>query len=342
MKRVLPSGYPLFILLLGFSSCVSLPRGTFIDSGPSTPDYSLEQNWAALPMKKDSADAVPISTWTDQQTTSPVDVFFVHPTTYTGKSGQHDWNARLDDARLNARTDRTTIRYQASLFNGAGRVYAPRYRQAHLDCFFTKQKKEDATKALNLAYADVVAAFHYYLSHYNAGRPFIIAGHSQGTLHAARLIKEEIEGTPLQKQFIVAYLPGMPVKADYFKSINPCTTPEQTGCFCSWRTFRSGYVPKKYHRDDENIVVTNPVTWKQDETTSGKQQQLGAVLRDFCHVMPALISTQVYEDLLWVNKPKFKWSFLFMTKNYHIADYNLFYADVRRNAQDRVKAFLGQ
>jgi hypothetical protein len=336
------TGRLLFFVLL-LSSCSAVPRGHFIPPDGAGPDYSLEKNWAALPMLKDSADAVPLSQWKDEQSSSGVDVFFIHPTTYTGHhAGQHDWNASLDDKKLNQRTDETTIRYQASLFNGAGRIYAPRYRQAHLHCFYEAQKKEDAAEALALAYADVKSAFAYYLQYYNQGRPFIISAHSQGTLHAAHLIKDEIENQPLQKLLVAAYLPGMPVKTDYFKSIQPCHTPEETGCYCTWRTFREGYVPEKYHLKDQHIVVTNPVTWTDSLTFSEKKDQVGAVLRDFHKVVPALVETQIHDDLLWVSKPHFPGSFLFMTKNYHIADYNFFYADVRQNAQQRVKAYLNK
>ena len=330
----------LLFFLLVLSSCSAVPRGHFVTTHTLDPDYKLAANWAALPTTKDSADAVPMATWKDQQATSPVDVFFVHPTTYVGHAGQHDWNAPLDDEKLNLHTDETTIRYQASLFNGAGRIYAPRYRQAHLHCFYEHKKNKDADEALDLAYEDVKSAFHYYMEHYNQGRPFIIAAHSQGTLHAAHLIKEEIENKPAQQQLIAAYLPGMPVRADYFKSIQPCHTPDETGCFCTWRTFRKGYVPKKYHQEGQDIVVTNPVTWNDSKPVSEKQEQLGGVLRDFHKVWPGLVETQIHDDLLWINKPKFPGSFFFMTKNYHIADYNFFYADVRQNAETRVNAYL--
>ena len=65
-------------------------------------------------------------------------------------------------------------------------------------------------------------------------------------------------------------------------------------------------------------------------------------MKDFKKVYPGLVETCVHEDLLWVNKPKFPGSFLLTTKNYHIADYNFFYADIRHNAQVRVNAFLGK
>ncbi|HQW03826.1 MAG TPA: DUF3089 domain-containing protein, partial [Saprospiraceae bacterium] len=316
------------------------PKGGFADAIPDAPDYKDVHNWAALPTLHDSADCVPITTWADEQPDARVDVFFIHPTTYTGKSGQNQWNASLSDTKLNQQTDAYPIKYQASIFNGAGKVYAPRYRQAHLNCFFTK-KTSDASHALELAYVDVKAAFQYYLEHYNQGRPFIIASHSQGTFHAKQLLRDFVDGTPLQDQFVVAYLAGLTVPSDLFENIKPCTTPDETDCFCSWRTFKEGYIPKKLHFADTNIVVTNPVTWDAAIPSCDQGDQLGGVLRDFEKIYPHLVCTSIHEDLLWVTKPKFPGSFLLTTKNYHIADYNFFYADVRKNAQDRVKAFLG-
>ncbi|MEO5905256.1 MAG: DUF3089 domain-containing protein [Saprospiraceae bacterium] len=329
-----------FISIVFFGSCSSVPNGSFIEGCIACPDYAQAKYWAALPTIKDSADAVPLAEWNDEQASSPADVFFIHPTTYTGKSGQDQWNADVNDEKVNHRTDKYPIRYQASIFNGAGKVYAPRYRQAHLNCFYTMDKKEGALKALDLAYEDVSNAFQYYLEHYNNGRPFIIASHSQGTYHASRLIKEKIEGTGLQERMVVAYLPGLPVPSDYFKSLKPCLDEDDTGCFCSWRTVREGALPSKMHFPEKNIVVTNPVTWKTIEEPVTKEKQMGAVLRDFNTVIPQLVSAQVYEDFLWVSKPRFPGSFLLMTKNYHIADYNFFYADIRHNAQVRIQAYM--
>jgi hypothetical protein len=329
------------ILFLFFccTGCATVPKGSFGKDIPDAPDYSLEKNWAALPFRKDSADAVPLAEWKDVQAEAQVDIFYIHPTTYTGKPGEKKWNADLADSYLNQYTDRYPIRYQASVFNGSGKVYAPRYRQAHLNCFYTERTK-DAQKALELAYEDVKAAFQYYLDHYNNGRPFIIASHSQGTFHAKQLIRDFIDGKPLQHQFVVGYLVGLTVPADLYTSIKSCNNPEETGCFCSWRTIKEGFKPKKLHFPDSNIVVTNPVTWRQDQPSSTNEQQLGGVLRDFETLYPGLVHATVYKDLLWVNKPRFPGSFLLTTKNYHIADYNFFYADIRQNAQDRVKAYF--
>jgi hypothetical protein len=71
---------------------------------------------------------------------SLVDVFFLHPTTFTLNRKLENTNAGIDDAYINAKTDYSSILYQASVFNQQCRVFAPRYRQAHLASFFSKDK----------------------------------------------------------------------------------------------------------------------------------------------------------------------------------------------------------
>src|SRR5690606_1271412 len=152
-------------LILILSSCATLPRHALTGKDLVSPDYRQSSAWAALPDRPDSADVVAVEGWHDAQDTAAVDVFFIHPTSYTGKKGDRYWNAPLADAAVNLRTDKSTMKYQASLFNSVGRVYAPRYRQAHLHCFYSKDKAH-AEEALRLAYADVRSAFMYYLENF--------------------------------------------------------------------------------------------------------------------------------------------------------------------------------
>jgi hypothetical protein len=340
MIRTCYSSLTFLIYICVAASCVAIPKGHFTGDLSTAPDYSNKKYWAAHPEVKDSADAVPIPAWSDAQPGARADVFFIHPTSYIGKNGQKNWNPDIDDVKVNDDVDKAPIRYQATIFNGAGKIYAPRYRQAHLNTFFTKKRKADAKKALDLAYADVKNAFTYYLQNENNGRPFILAGHSQGSLHAMQLLHDVIDGTPYQKQLIVAYLPGWHIERNAFSTIKPCETPDETGCFTSWRTVKEGYLPEELHMPDKDILVTNPVTWKLDGKPSKKEAQLGGILRDFYTMRPALVSAWAHKDLLWVTKPDFPGSILLTIKNYHIADYNLFYADVRHNAQLRVKAYF--
>lgn len=304
-------------------------------------DYSNPDNWAALPEKADSADLVPGDMSKDLQDNAPVDVFFLYPTSYTKDMIKGSWNAPIDDILINEDTDSRSIKYQASLFNQVGKIYAPRYRQAHISAYFTKDTMA-ARQALDFAYQDVKAAFLYYLKHYNRGRPFIIASHSQGTTHAIRLIKEVIENTPLEKQLVVAYLAGMPVFKG-FLSIPICDTAVSTGCYCTWRTFRKGYIPE-YIKHEQPVAVTNPISWTTHEGMTPLDAHMGAVLFDFEKgIQPHIVQATVAGNVLWIKKPKVHGKARFIltfARNYHAGDYNLYYKDIQENAQLRVKEYL--
>ncbi len=332
-------GMTVMLLGLGLHACSVKPSLRMAEASQA-PDYSQEIAWAALPFRLDSADAIPSEQFVDRQATAPVDIFFLHPTTYTGRKGHNRWNAPIIDPALIKRTDKTTILHQASIFNGAGKVYAPRYRQAHLHAYYTKRHKAQVQRSFDLAYGDVRAAFEYYLEHYNEGRPIIIASHSQGAMHAARLLLEFFDGTPLHRQLVVAYLVGMPIKKDLYQQIGLCRSAEEIGCFCSWRSYRTGYYPRKWTYGDL-IAVTNPLSWTTQTEKVEKTENRGGVLRRFhSGIYPNLANAQVHQGMLWVDKPRFPGSFLLTTKNYHVADFNLFWVNVRNNAVLRSQAFL--
>jgi hypothetical protein len=332
---------PLLTLLLPLlQACGSRkPHGAFNpDAVPPAPAYADLRNWAAHPAKLDSADRN-CPDRPDLQEQADVDVFFLYPTTLTGsRRGEGFWNADVADAKLNVKTDRSSILYQASIFNGAGRVFAPRYRQAHIASFYGRDTAS-AAQALALAYADVQNAFRYYLENENQGRPFIIAGHSQGGLHGMYLLRDLIENTPLEKRFVAAYLAGWPIKNSFFRKIKPCTRPEETGCYCTWRTWERRYGRRKAFETD--VVCTNPLRWTTEPGQYvPKTENQGGVVRGFCNTLPELADAEVYKGILLCSKPKFPGSIFFIRKNYHIGDLNLYYMNVRNNARLRADAFF--
>jgi Protein of unknown function (DUF3089) len=318
-----------------FASCASV-RPYLTNSVPAPPDYAKKSAWAALPDMMDHADRTPDPNFKDVQADATVDVFFIHPTIYLAKK-EKNWNAAMEDAALNKQVDESTILFQASAFNGVGKIYAPRYRQAHYRCFFD-QDTSSSRQALDLAYSDVKAAFEYFLKNQNQNRPFIIAGHSQGTLHARRLLKEFIDGKPLKNRLVAAYLIGWPIRKDAFKTIPVCETPEMTGCFCSYRSYLHGYTPENVALGDE-IAITNPLTWKTDGLPADRSLNEGMIGRKFGPVLPQRADAHAVNGILWVHKPKFPGSFFFRKKNYHIADYNLFYVNIRNDAKRREGLF---
>ncbi|MDP5170573.1 MAG: DUF3089 domain-containing protein [Bacteroidia bacterium] len=318
-----------------FASCSDIkpPAAAFApDAVSAAPDYSQSDNWSCLPNKQDFADLSPESVLPQDQEDAPADVFFVHPTTFM-ESDQ--WNANLADTALNLATDARAIKHQASIFNRAGRVFAPRYRQMVYGGFKTEDL-ESKKKALELAYEDVKAAFEYYLEHWNNGRPIIIAGHSQGAFHARNLLKEYFDGKPLQEQLVAAYIPGWPVPTDFFAQIPACNSPEQTGCVASWCTFKDGYEPPSLDLYYQNAIVTNPLNWRSDGTPATKEEHKGFLMENYKKIYTQSVNARQHQGILWLTSP-FP---VVSLKNYHVADFNLFWVDVRDNAQLRVNTYV--
>lgn len=267
------------------------------------------------------------------------DVFFIHPTTFTAETDSN-WNASLSDAILKTKTENSTILYQASAFNQHARVFAPFYRQAHLRCFFTAEKFKAAI-AFEKAYSDVKKAFQYYLDHYNFGRPIIIASHSQGTIHAARILKDFFDGKKLQEQLVCAYVIGMPTPEHYFKTISSCADSSSTGCFVGWRTYKRGYTDTAYiAKENFKSVVTNPLSWTSDTLFHPSSENKGGVLKNFNKIKKGVVNTNIHGNVLWSSKPKFFGNIFLTKKNYHIADINLFYVNIRQNITVRLRSFL--
>jgi hypothetical protein len=343
--------FSALICIIGFPSCKTASNTYFPTKQfsamdvPNAPDYGNLRDWAAHPDKIDTSDSIPRDAplgVKNEQTEAQIDVFFVYPTIYTGtEKGDTNWNADIFDAALNEKIDNSTILHQSSVFNGAGRVYAPRYRQAHIHIYYKTAEKESAKKAYDFAYEDVRRAFEYYLRKHNKGRPIIIAAHSQGTNHAERLLKDYFDGKPLEKQLVAAYLVGMPIRTDAFQSIPACTTPEQIGCFCTWNAYAKDYYPKTWENDLKYSVATNPLIWVTDETYASYEDNLGGVYSKF-NFKPNFSDAQVKDGMVWIGTPKVFGAALLKTKRWHYAEYNLFYFNIRQNAKVRAEAFLKQ
>ncbi len=315
---------------------------TAYGSGPDTagrPDYSQLVNWAAHPDKKDPSDSIPIPLRAGTLQDTAVDVFFLHPTTLVAAKDSL-WNADINDSALNARTDNTTILFQASAFNEC-RLFAPRYRQAHLRAYYTTDTVS-AKKALDLAYEDIRTAFQYYLDHYNQGRPIIIASHSQGTTHAKRLLKEFFENKPLQNKLVAAYIIGMAIPGNEFSGLAPCGDSTATGCLIGWRTFKEGYEPPYLVKEKTRSWVVNPLTWTMAEDPAPRSLNKGGILTRFNELVPHVTDATIHDGILWAHRPHFRGSFLLQTKNYHIGDINLFYLNIRENVRTRIRSYKAQ
>jgi hypothetical protein len=325
------------------------------------PDYSDLRYWAAFPGQHGAADSIPAFLQGEQRDTL-ADVFYIYPTTFITEGGSQDvlelmehplqalagmrnaaWNADLDDTGLNRMTDLRPVLYQATVFNGCCRIFAPRYRQANLKAFIEVNDARSAV-ALDLAYTDVKAAFQYYLEHENRGRPIIIAAHSQGSVHAIRLLQEFFDGRPLQKQLVCAYVIGYQIKKDAFKQVPVCGSPTTTGCVIGWRSYQHGEIPVKIKDEGGNAIGINPLTWSEAVPAADSGANAGAILSDFNTLVVHFAGAEVEPSthILWVDLRADTPARVRRLKNLHVFDYNLFWMNIRQNARQRVNSFLGR
>jgi hypothetical protein len=322
------------------------------------PDYARSEAWAALPGHPSPANDVPAGENAAQN--AEVDVFFVHP---TGYMKGYDWNSPLDAQSATEENTKWMMANQASAFNGCCNVYAPRYREASIMTYMAATP-EVRKKAMDFAYADVDRAFTYFLEHYSHGRPFIIASHSQGTAHAFHLIQARIDGTPLAKRMVAAYLLGGGVEnkeADALKSVHVCKDASDLHCLVQWDTWGESGSPQ---REGSGAVCVNPVSWKRDGGMTQASEHKGAVPTsgsfsvklwgkdtankvDFKPLGAALkgyTRAECRGGILYVDdQPSEPFGKLDMGgRNYHGLDYPLFAIDIRDNAIARVKTDLSR
>ncbi|MGH6784707.1 MAG: DUF3089 domain-containing protein, partial [Sphingomicrobium sp.] len=182
------------------------PRGHYVSPALSgDPDYHAESSWLAKPGMADDP-----SRWNlaGDDRSDPIafdaSLFYLHPTTYLERDR---WNAALLPDQVSEDRTQTFVRSQASAFNKVAEIWAPRYRQAAFGAFLLKN--EDATRALDLAYRDVLKAFDIFLAAQPSGRPLILAGHSQGALHLSRLLVDRRDA--LKGRLVAAYVVGWPL-----------------------------------------------------------------------------------------------------------------------------------
>ena len=266
---------------------------------------------------------------TSFKSNSEIDVFFVHPTLYF--KGEK-WNADIDDKQLNKKIGNSAIKNQASVFLGIANIYAPHYRQMHIQSYYDL---ENGLQAFEVAYLDVKNAFLYYWKNFNKARNFIIAGHSQGTNHTERLLKEIIlENDSMRNRLLISYLPGMPIKK--FKDLPACSSPNQLNCFLSWRTLAEGYFPKDWEVSD-SISCVNPISWQVDNLLSKKKEHLGILFKNHKIYYPNSIEAYTNNGVVWIKPIKIPFARFYKMKNYHIADYNLYWINIRNNLRYRLK-----
>ena len=322
----------LFLLFILFGCKTTYQTQVFQQKNiPAAPDYNDESTWAVLPYNYPEE----LKQFSPQNIGAlKADVFFIYPTLNTDKKDNR-WNVPFDDIVQQKKVITAAVKYQASPFITSGKLYVPYYRQAHLRSY---RRYEGRVEALKVAYSDVKKAFEIYLKKYNYGRPIIIVSHSQGTTHAIRLLADFFDGKPLRKRLIAAYIPGIRIKPNQYKTIFSMTSPTATGGFVSWNTRKKGTYPdaKDWYAGS---VTTNPITWDATIKTTREQHKGFLFTNDVLYKNALII--EITDGLVWSTVPRFPKRFLMsFIKSYHTGDINLFWQDIKENVELRTKVWL--
>lgn len=221
---------------------------------PAVADYKAERNWLCLPARADVC-STPLPTTALNPNgygstgrsvpakAAPVDCFYVYPTVSRDQGLNSDLNAGSEE-RLMTET-------QFARFASVCRPFAPIYRQMTLASVAAFATGADVSGAARLAYGDVAAAWRSFIATRSKGRPFVLVGHSQGSLMLQLLIAREIETSPsLLARMRLAIIPGYNVIVPQgrlvggtFKRAPLCSRPGETGCVMSWVSFRERNAP---------------------------------------------------------------------------------------------------
>ena len=236
----------------GLAAASPLPAQAPVTS--PAPDYTKDSTWLCLTGRDDDcATRLPTTALnangygsTGLSTVAkdpPLDCFYVYPTVSRDQGLNSDLSPGAEE--------HGAVLTQFARFAGVCRTFAPIYRQMTLGAVAAYSTGANIETAAALAYRDVVAAWRNYLATRNGGRPFVLIGHSQGSLMLQQLIANQIENDPaVAARMRLAILPGFntivpqgKLVGGTFKKTPLCSRPGETGCVISWVSFRERNVP---------------------------------------------------------------------------------------------------
>jgi len=304
------------------------------NSAPQATDYSQAAHWLSLPAVVEK-----------------VDIFYLYPTAWTSTDPAKPHVCAIDEPTMLTGAASAFAR-QATAFETVGNIYAPYYRQDN------SSPIDRLNVIAGIPTLDAIAAFDYYIRHFNNNRPFILVGHSQGGTVLSNLLSKYMKDHPdVLGRMVAAYVIGHPISNAYLAD-NPhlkfAEGPDDTGVIISYNTEMPGVIgtnPVLYGMVGR---VINPINWKTDETYADKSVSLGSF-------MPDLTDNFIFKPV-----PNYADARVDITKGVlicstvsqilvdavdtaegfpdgvcHALDIPLYYYDLRANAQNRVNKYLG-
>ena len=294
-------------------------------------DYAKVENWAYLEEGTD-----------DQQ----VDLFFLCPTVDLGKDGHINMNLGDEETKTSFLG---ATNMELGIYENCT-VYAPYYRQMTLSAY----RDANSEAYLQTAYADVKAAFLYYYENYNNGRPFVLAGFSQGAEMGMRLMQDVFSDAKYVDNLVAAYLIGWRVTEKDIAGkpwMRMAEGERDTGCIVSFEAEAPAVTDSFVVPAGTRALSINPLNWKTDGTPAPATLNLGACFTDYAgeitREIPRLTGAYLDATRGTLKAPDVSPADyppvldLFAEGEYHLYDYQFFYRNLQENVAVRTDAFLG-
>lgn len=281
-------------------------------------DYSDSDNWMFLP----------------EDTSKPVDTIYLYPSAY-GITGEAEEDiADIDDVNMRL----MAIYYassQASVFEESTNLYAPYYRQFTVNSLV--DMIEESPESLQyIASKDIYNVLDYYFENCNEGRPFILAGHSQGSVWLTVVLEDYMKEHPeYYERMVAAYVIGYSITKEYLNRnphLNFATTSDDTGVIISYNTEGPGNKDAYNCVVKEGAISINPINWKLDDTYATN----GVDDAQIDETRGVVICTSKE------NPPELK---DFLTEHFgedslHLYDYELYQDELKNNVAERTDKFM--
>ncbi len=334
MKKICTWVAVLFVCFM-FVSC----------GGNAASDYSKSANWLSAPSSADKN----------------TDVFYLYPSAYSKLSDSDPNICRIDNPDM-IRKAKLAFGKQATTFETTGNIFAPYYRQADAVYSLTLPAEEHDKVMGGIPAEDAIAAFDYYIKNYNGGRPYILAGHSQGSNVLLYLLSDYMKENPeVYSRMIAAYVIGYSVTDEYLAQ-NPhlkfARGRDDTGVIISYNT-QAPAIEGTNPVVLPSAHVINPITWTTNETLANAGQNAGSIkinpdgsvatnpdgtyklIKNFADAKidqssGVLICSTADVDTLAPGKNGVGRGI------FHNYDYPFYYFDIGLNAQERTQTFFSK
>jgi hypothetical protein len=331
------------------------PRGSgpwsgslgFAVGADGTTNYSSRAHWLALPAK-------PLK---------KVDVFYLYPTEYTRPDSSAPIVCAVDDVGM-MHGAHVAFQRQVTAFNTVANIYAPYYRQADSAARAALPQAQQVKIVAGGPTQDGIAAFDYFIRHYDQGRPFILVGHSLGSNVLANLLAKYMRARPgVYRRMVAAYVLGYSITPSYLAQdpfLKFATGPSDTGVIVSWNTEAPTVAGPNPVLLPGGLAI-NPITWTRKPTEATAKQNLGSIELNPATGTPVLDTNGSIKRVMGLadarvdktrgvvicstvdaSAPPYYTPGGFPMGVLHPFDYPFYFFDVRANAANRVAHFFAR